>query len=49
VATLHCVKQSIEKGHNYHFLATEEGHYPHEFYQRIGFKTKFTAIDYAKE
>ncbi|HZE86729.1 MAG TPA: GNAT family N-acetyltransferase [Methylomirabilota bacterium] len=49
LATLHCVKKSIEKGHNYHFLATEAGHYPHKFYQRIGFKTKFTAIDFAKE
>lgn len=49
LATLHCVKKSIAKGHKYHFLATEEGHYPYEFYKRIGFKTKFTAIDYAKE
>ena len=48
LATLYSVKKSIEKGNKYHFLATETGHYPNNFYQRIGFRTKFTAIDYFK-
>lgn len=48
LATLHCVKRSLQRKHTYHFLATEEGQYPHKFYQKIGFKTEFTAVDYAK-
>lgn len=49
LATLYCVKRSIERGNIYHCLATEAGQYPHKFYKRIGFKTKFTAIDYTKK
>lgn len=47
--TLFCVNQSIKNGNNLHCLATEEGAYPNEFYKRIGFKTKFTAVGYTKE
>ena len=47
-ATLHCVTESIRKGNKLHCLATEEGTYPNEFYNRIGFKTKFTSPCYTK-
>lgn len=42
--TLYCVKESIAKGNKEHCLATEEGHYPNEFYKRIGFPVRFTTI-----
>lgn len=48
LATLHCVSRSRDKNHRYHFLATEEKSFMQEFYQRIGFTTKFTTIDYVK-
>jgi ribosomal protein S18 acetylase RimI-like enzyme len=47
-ATLYCVQQSIKNGNKDHCLATEEGAYPNEFYKRIGFETKFTAVGYTK-
>lgn len=47
-ATLFCVKESIKHGNKEHCLATEEGAYPNEFYKRIGFATRFTAIGYTK-
>lgn len=48
-ATLYCVDQSIKHGNSIHCLATEEGTYPNEFYKRIGFATKFTALGYTKK
>lgn len=48
LATLYCVSQSIKNGNQEHCLATEEGEYPNEFYKRIGFETKFTAVGYTK-
>lgn len=47
-ATLFCVQESIRHGNKDHCLATEEGAYPNEFYKRIGFATRFTAIGYTK-
>jgi ribosomal protein S18 acetylase RimI-like enzyme len=47
-ATLYCVKQSIKNGNKEHCLATEEGHYPNEFYKRIGFDTRFNAVAYTR-
>lgn len=41
IATLKCVDQSIKNGNTQTCLATEEGTYPNEFYQRLGFKTEF--------
>lgn len=48
LASLYCVMISQQNGNDVHALATEEGHYPNEFYQRIGFGTKFTAVGYVK-
>lgn len=48
-ATLYCVEESIKNGNNDHCLATEEGHYPNTFYNRIGFETRFKAIAYSKK
>ena len=48
-ASLYCVKQSINNGNSEHALATEEGSYPNEFYKRVGFKTRFTALGYVKK
>jgi hypothetical protein len=48
-ATLYCVGQSIRYGNTEHCLATEEGAYPNEFYKRIGFATRFTALGYTKK
>lgn len=47
-ATLFCVYRSIENGNTTHCLATEEGHYPNNFYNKIGFETKFKAVGYKK-
>jgi len=47
-ATLYCIDQSIKHGNTEHCLATEEGAYPNEFYKRIGFETRFTAVSYSK-
>ena len=49
LATLYCVDVSQKRGNQYHCLATEEGTYPHEFYQRIGFVKKFSAACYTKD
>lgn len=49
LATLYCVSQSIKNGNQEHCLATEEGAYPNEFYKRIGFEIRFTAVGYTKE
>ncbi len=46
--SLFCVNRSKEKGNKAHFLATEEGGYPNEFYKRIGFRTHFTASGFVK-
>lgn len=48
IATLYCVSESIKNGNFIHCLATEEGTYPNEFYRRIGFAIKFTAVGYTK-
>jgi len=49
LATLYCVAESIKHGNRYHCLATEEGTYADEFYKRIGFKKKFSAVCYIKK
>jgi len=48
LATLFCVASSVKNGNLEHCLATEEGAYPNEFYMRIGFETRFTAVGYTK-
>ena len=48
-ASLFAIEKSIENGNETHYLATEEKTYPNEFYKRIGFKTKFTAVGYKKQ
>ncbi|MFA5932691.1 MAG: GNAT family N-acetyltransferase [Microgenomates group bacterium] len=48
LVTLYMVEQSKKKGNTEHVLSTEEGHFPHEFYQRIGFKPRFVATGYVK-
>lgn len=48
IATLYCIKKSIENKNTEHCLATEEDSYPNSFYKRIGFKTRFTAEAYKK-
>ena len=48
-ATLYAIKKSMENGNSIHSIATEEGTYPNEFYKRIGFETKFTALLYVAE
>ena len=45
-ATLYCVKVSKDRGNTVHCLATEENTYPNEFYERIGFNTRFTGCCY---
>ena len=47
--SLYCVKKSFEQGNKIHFLATEKGHYPFNFYERIGFKPEFIATYYTKQ
>ncbi len=47
-ATLFCINQSILNHNKTHCLATEKGHYPYEFYKRLGFKDKFSASFYLK-
>lgn len=49
LATIYCVNLSNKHENKYHCLATEEGTYPHEFYQRIGFEKKFSAVCFTKE
>ncbi len=48
LSTLYCVHKSQKNGNKVHCLATEEDTYPNEFYKRIGFQTKFTAVGYKK-
>lgn len=47
--TMYCVKRSQDHGNKDHCLATEEGTYPNEFYKRVGFNTRFTAVGYVKK
>lgn len=47
--TLHCINESLKLGNKHHFLITEKGHYPFNFYKRIGFKEKFVAYLYSKK
>jgi len=49
LATLFCVDQSIRNENTYHFLGTEEGNYPYEFYKRLGFVNRFRAIGLSKK
>ncbi len=48
LATLFCVRKSVEAGNTYHFLGTEEGNYPYEFYKRLGFVDRFRAVGWSK-
>lgn len=48
LVTLYMVEQSKKRGNFEHVLSTEEGHYPYEFYQKIGFKPRFVAMGYIK-
>lgn len=48
LATFYCIYKSKLNGNKIHCLATEEGHYPYEFYKRLGFKDKFSAVYYQK-
>lgn len=48
VATLYCVYKSQLNGNKTHCLATEKDNYPYEFYKRIGFEDKFSAVYYQK-
>jgi len=48
LATLYAVEASRRLGNTDHTLATEEGHYPNEFYKRIGFETKFRATGWTR-
>ena len=47
-ATLFCVQKSRDNGATTQCLTTEEGNYPNEFYKRIGFAPKFSALLYSK-
>lgn len=47
--SLHCVKESIKLKNKHHCLATEKGHYPYEFYKKIGFTPEFVAFLYSKK
>ena len=49
LATMYAVQSSLDQGNSEHFLITEEGHFPNEFYKRIGFQTRFTALGYSKK
>lgn len=48
IATLFSVEQSVKNKNSLHCLATEEKTYPNEFYKRIGFEVKFTAVGFGK-
>ncbi len=47
--TMYCVYRAQQMDCKEIFLGTEEGTYPNEFYKRLGFKTRFTAMGYVKE
>ena len=49
LATMYCVWKSQQNGNTTHFLITDEGTYPHEFYQRVGFKHKFYTQGFVKQ
>jgi len=49
VASLYCVVKSFQNQNQVTALATEDGDYPNEFYTRIGFETKFSAVGYTKQ
>lgn len=49
IASLYCVEQSKKNSNSEHCFATEEGTYANEFYKRIGFDTRFTAVGYMKK
>ena len=49
LATLYAVLESQRLGNSDHALATEEGTHPNEFYKRLGFETRFTALAYSKK
>ena len=46
--TQYAVYISQQIGNTSHFLLTEEGTYPYEFYQRIGFVHQFSTLGYFK-
>ncbi len=46
--SLHCVKESFKQRNKRHFLITEKGDHPYDFYQRIGFKPKFSSCLFTK-
>lgn len=48
LATMYTVYQSQNNGNSDHCLATEENTYANEFYKKIGFETKFTALLFEK-
>lgn len=48
LVTLYCLSASKRNDNAVHCLATEEGTYPHQFYQRLGFQTKFTGLGFGK-
>ena len=47
--SLYCVQESFKLKNKSHFLVTEKGDYPYEFYKRIGFEPEFTALLYSKK
>lgn len=49
LATLYCISESIKNGNQEHCLATEEDTYANDFYKKIGFETRFTALGYTKQ
>lgn len=44
IATLYAIYQSQKNGNTLHCLATEENTYANEFYKKLGFETRFTAL-----
>ena len=48
LVSLYAVNTSVKNGNDLHCLGTKEGTRPNEFYKRIGFETKFTAVCYQK-
>lgn len=47
--SLYCVRESFKQGNKLHFLGTEKGDFPFEFYSRIGFESEFGAYFYTKK
>ncbi|MBP9749910.1 MAG: GNAT family N-acetyltransferase [Candidatus Pacebacteria bacterium] len=48
LVTLYCVLEASRHAVSDICLATEEGTYPNSFYKKIGFRTRFSACNYAK-